>query len=205
MSARFGCGFNTKGNNSTNGRTLIPVYLGSMRGSGSISRKYKYCENTDNAYFCLFDPTCNKYLPPPKPLPTYTFYYNRSDVTNLKLPVNYDTGKINNLSYNKCQTSNLFNKNHTNILGDIFYDITISNFSETDAINVQKAYLNIYGTYDSVLTFTISLLNSSEAGYIDSGVYKFQITGGTGQFLNSKGYVIFTIQNFETKLEIYLE
>ena len=74
-------GFNSRGNNSTYGRTSVPVYLGSMRGAGSIIRKYNFCLNTPDPYYCLFDLSRPASAPPPPPppptpppSPAYTFY-----------------------------------------------------------------------------------------------------------------------------------
>jgi hypothetical protein len=197
-------GFNSRGNNSTYGRTSVPVYLGSMRGAGSIIRKYNFCSKGPDPYFCLFDLSRPAPPPPPPPPPTYTFYYNKSDINNLLSPF-YDTELINSLNYNKYQQSNLYNKNHDTTLGSIFYDISISNSTENGVYDVENAFLTINGTDGSVLNFIISLFNKSEAGYLNSGTYNFQITGGTGLFLNAKGYVNFTVINYERKLDIYLE
>ena len=202
-------GFNTRGSNSTNGRTFVPVYLGSMRGAGSIIRKYNSCRNSNDSFFCLFNPTCNKNrivppLPPLPPVPRYTFYYNKSDINNLLSPI-YETELINSLNYNKYQQSNLYNENHDTTLGSIFYDISISNSTENGVYDVENAYLTILGSDGNMLNFNISLFNKSEAGYLNPGIYYFKITGGSGIFLNAKGYVKFTVINYERKLEIYLE
>lgn len=196
-------GFNTRGNLSTSGRTTASVYLGSMRGAGSINRKYNFCKKTcpDYPLFCLFG--IPKPVPPP-PSPAYTFYYNKSNIQNFK-SVNFDTELVNSLNYQKYQQTNLYNQNFDSILGNIFYDITISNTLNLGVYDLEKSYLTVSGTNESMLTFTISLFNTSEAGYLNSGLYIFEITGGTGQFLNSKGYVKFTVINYLRKLEIFLE
>ncbi len=189
-------GFNSSGKNTN------ISFLGAMRGAGSVTRKYNYCRTNSDAIFCLFDPNCCKKVEPIKPV--YTLYYNKSDINNFKLPVNYDTELINNLNYNKYQQSNLYNKNHDKTLGTIFYDISISN-SENGIYDVEKSYLTLNDKENSMLLFTISILNKSEAGYLNSGTYTFQITGGTGTFKNAKGYIKFIVINYERKLEIYLK
>jgi photosystem II stability/assembly factor-like uncharacterized protein len=53
-------GFNTSGNNQTSGRTTNAVLLGKLRNTpGSISRKFKYCNNNSSdliqTFRCVFD------------------------------------------------------------------------------------------------------------------------------------------------------
>jgi len=173
-----------------------------MKGAGSLSRKYNFCKTTSSNFplFCLFDFKPPE-PPPPQPVPSYTFYYNKTDLINMKLPTNYDTDSLNSLNYIKYQQSNLYNKNFSKALGSIFYDITISNSSANGIFDLQKSYLSIN---EGMLTFTIALYNKSETGYLKEGIYVFDITGATNQLVGSKGYIKFIVNKDLRKLEVYL-
>lgn len=60
-------GFNSSGNNQTNNRTTTAVSLGKLRNSaGSITRKFKFCNNNSNdinsILNCVFNNTLNDNL-----------------------------------------------------------------------------------------------------------------------------------------------
>jgi hypothetical protein len=175
------------------------------RGSGSLNRIYNFCNqrNPQNVLFCMFGGSIQPI--PPVPVPKYIFYYKTSTINNFKSS-NYDTELINNINYNKYQQFTLYNSNFTFNLGYLFSALSIFNSTSIGVYNTSQTSLIINGTDNSSINFYMPALNSSTAGNLNNGTYTYQITSGTGSFLNSSGYVILTINNTSTsKIEVYLE
>jgi len=199
-------GFNTSGNSQTSGRTTQAILgLGCLRNTkGSLTRKFKYCNERDRNY--VFQCVFNQPIPPPCPSITLT---NIATFNGTNWLLNQDTTIL------ACQTLEIpagqeLQTNHFTLTnnGTINVRGTIRNAQDTggnNSVTINNGTINIFSTgtivavdggsiitnngvvnnYGDFYCQTYGVINNNAGGRINN--YS-AFSGSTGGFrLNANG------------------
>jgi len=204
-------GFNTSGNSQTSGRTTQAILgLGCLRNTkGSLTRKFKYCNERDRNY--VFQCVFNQPIPPPCPSITLTNIATTND-GGINWLLNVNTTIL------ACQTLEIpvnqeLQTNHFTLTnnGTINVRGTIRNAQDTggnNSITINNGTINIFSTgtivavdggsiitnngiinnYGDLYCQTYGIINNNAGGQINNYSAFSGGPGGTGGFrLNADG------------------
>lgn len=123
-------------------------------------------------------------------IPRYTFYYSENQV------------KVTNYPSFRKENTNLYDSTLTNILGSALYNV-FSLKTNTGTFDIEYVTFSL-SSNDSINFTTSTFSDNSTVGFLKSGTFTYSITGGSGKFVGSKGYIKFNIKNGLRKIDIYI-
>ena len=122
-------------------------------------------------------------------LPKNPLYYSYSILKQFG-PIMLPVENANSLAYTKMQESELYSDDKLKkSVGSVFYDISILQI-DTRTYDTELATISLK---DGCITFTVTEFNTKTPGQLMSGIYSFDITGGTGKYLGATGIVNFAV------------
>lgn len=131
------------------------------------------------------------------------YYYGNELITNTS--VKYNTEVVGCLGYKQLQNTVIYETNTDGVLsgsiGNAFFDISVLKIPDGTDNTVYDTELSYFmfttgsGSQTDTIAFTIALYNPGSAGFLSSGSYTFEITSGSGTYLQAVGSVGYVINS----------